>query len=66
MLRTERRKGALDRLVAQLSAGTKPEKVLDEKTKQRISTGQIVALTDSDKARIKAEISTLKLSIEKG
>ncbi len=66
MLRTQRRKGALIRLEAQLAAGQKPEKVFDEKTKTRKSTGQTIDLTDGDKSRIKSEIKTLKLSIEKG
>ena len=62
-MRTVRRKGALARLESQLSAGTKAEKVLDEKTNTRKTTDTIVKLTDKEIGRITAEIKTLKLRI---
>lgn len=64
-MRKERLKSALDRLIIQLATGTKPEKIFDEKSKTRKTTGQTVKLTDDDINRIKAEIDKIKTQIER-
>lgn len=51
--RNIRRTGALERLNAQLTAGTKPEKVNGKTTKK------LIPLTEGDKNRIGKEIEIL-------
>lgn len=52
--RNERRKGALERLEAQVKSGKKPEKIKGK------STGKMVELGENDLKRINKEITILK------
>lgn len=60
---TNRRKGALVRLEAQLKAGTKPEKNTHSLTRATLGAQQY-PLTDTDRRRMEREIETLKSRIK--